>query len=187
MQALTAAANVELAAYPEKHRVFRAVLKAADIAQEDRHKIAHWVWAACPDLPDALLLADPEFVRAQNIAQARVTEVANKSLAKILMGDDLDLPAELQGVWDINKHEVWVYAIEDLQKSLMTLHEAASVLFYFRFYMQPLRVNQLGGAPPDIEELGTSDGALHRLSSLRLFQEALARVDSLGSRREMSR
>src|SRR5262245_30818200 len=83
MQVLVAAANTELKTEPEKHLAFRAVLKAADIAQEDRNKVAHWLWGSAPELPDALLLANPAFVRLQNIEQLRLSQNV-ESLAKFL-------------------------------------------------------------------------------------------------------
>ena len=56
------------------------------------------------------------------------------------LGDYL-LSADVQGAWDVNKHEI--YTVEDLQTSLLTLLDAANMRFYFRYYMQPLRIDQL--------------------------------------------
>ena len=183
-QVLVAAAKVELTTDAEKHRVLRAVLKAADMAQEDRNKIAHWVWGQCPELPDTLLLANPEFVRSQNIEQARVIEnpvTLAKFLSAGVFDEDDDSDNDLDKLWEINKDTVEVYSLDVLDRVVQTLVEANNVLFYFRYFMRPMSVNKLSSAvpppPPLLVELETSDGALRKLNSLRLFRVALARVD----------
>jgi hypothetical protein len=177
MQVLVAAANAELKSEPEKHLAFRAVLKASDIAQEDRNKIAHWVWGSAPELPDTLLLANPTYVRLQNVQQLRLSQ-NTESLAKFLSSGLANAEREeMDKLWEVDKDNVDVYTLQDLQGVVIKLVEATNVLFYFRYVLRPLKLNALAPEPPPIyQDLGTTDGALRQLSSLRLFQEALARV-----------
>lgn len=44
---------------PDNLKLLRAIIKVSESAQKDRDKLAHWVWGTSPQLPDALLLADP--------------------------------------------------------------------------------------------------------------------------------
>ena len=55
--AIDAAAEATL----DKRRlaVFRAVLKEVRKTAKSRHRLAHWLWAVCPDAPDSLCLIDP--------------------------------------------------------------------------------------------------------------------------------
>jgi hypothetical protein len=80
LDVLQAAAKAEFGEGSERYGVFVAVLKVAGRAQADRHKLAHWIWGHCPELPTALLLANPKAVRARNIARARLQDKRTISL-----------------------------------------------------------------------------------------------------------
>jgi hypothetical protein len=57
-KAVTAVAAVKLP--KEQQALLRAILAIARSVQKSRDKIAHGTWGVSPDLPDALLLADPK-------------------------------------------------------------------------------------------------------------------------------
>jgi len=57
--AIHAAARSALSARPNEYALLKALLKLAKTNQKFRDKLAHWVWAYSPALPDALLLMDP--------------------------------------------------------------------------------------------------------------------------------
>ena len=58
---------------PDRHAIFRDLLKLHSRAQDRRQPLAHWLWGSCNDLPDALLLLDPrdELRRAGKSKQAQ--------------------------------------------------------------------------------------------------------------------
>lgn len=58
---LLAAARSTLSA--DDNLLFRAVVKQVTSSAKDRHKLAHWLWGWSPQLPDALLLCDPAYMR----------------------------------------------------------------------------------------------------------------------------
>jgi hypothetical protein len=187
---LTAAVNVELREDPQKLLLFRAVLKAADIAQEDRNRIAHWIAGESPDLPGDLLLADPDFLRSQTLKQEILSEkYVQTSLAQALqkytpvnneqfdqqIEEEMD---EFKRAWDVDKDHVYVYTPTDLVTATERLLEALQAQLFFRYVLRPLNRLLDPGNPPDPEvtDFQTSDGALRRLNSLGLFQTAFARV-----------
>jgi hypothetical protein len=57
--AISAAAKHALRDRPVEHQLLRAVISIAKTNQKFRNKLAHWVWGYSPQVPDALLLADP--------------------------------------------------------------------------------------------------------------------------------
>ncbi|WP_422373305.1 hypothetical protein [Hoeflea sp.] len=44
--------------------VLNAILRLAKTNQKHRDKLAHWIWGICPDLPDAILLANPKNMKS---------------------------------------------------------------------------------------------------------------------------
>jgi hypothetical protein len=62
MSAMRAAAKAVLS--PELFETFAAVMFAVDCVQNDRNRLAHWVWGTSPELPDRLLLVNPESLKA---------------------------------------------------------------------------------------------------------------------------
>lgn len=45
----------------DQKEVFDAILMLVRQVGKERHKMAHWCWGSSPQLPDALLLIDPEW------------------------------------------------------------------------------------------------------------------------------
>lgn len=58
--AITAAAKSALSAW--QFGVFDVITKSSKSAQGERDNLAHWVWGYSNDLPDALLLIDPQYL-----------------------------------------------------------------------------------------------------------------------------
>jgi hypothetical protein len=73
MSSLAAAAKAALP--PDQFEIFAAIMSAVDRVQNERNRLAHWVWGTCPELPDRLLLANPEILKVQKI---RVKEHTTK-------------------------------------------------------------------------------------------------------------
>jgi hypothetical protein len=62
MTALSAAAEIKL--QQEFKDVFQAVMTLVRRVAKDRNKLAHWCWATSQEMPDALLLVEPEWKTA---------------------------------------------------------------------------------------------------------------------------
>jgi hypothetical protein len=60
MDALEAAARVSLVG--DDRRLFAAVLILVKRAGAKRNRVAHWLWGECPQIPNALILIDPDAV-----------------------------------------------------------------------------------------------------------------------------
>ena len=180
LRLLTAAARSHFGKDTEPYRVFSAALRVADIAQADRHKLAHWIWGHCPELPNALLLADPKAVRAQTIELTRMLDKRKDSLVYVLSVDDEERKQDevrISQLYAPDKSAIFVYEDGDFHRSTRDLGEALLALHYFAHYLSPLKLNPLSPPNPALEGLETSDGALRRLMSLRLFREVYARAD----------
>jgi hypothetical protein len=173
---LDAAAKAKFGADTEQYRVFDAVVRLTAAAQSDRHKLAHWIWGYCPELPESLLLADPQALRSRDIERERLLERRADTLGYILTVDDAERKQEddaINKLYEADPSAILVYGHADLQNALTNLFEAMNALAYYRYFVSPMKVNQLA-APlkPELADLETSDGALRRLNSLRLFREA---------------
>src|ERR1700704_773040 len=62
--ALEAAAKVALSA--EEFDVFKATINVTDSVQTPRNHLAHWIWASCLELPEAMLLAEPKSAKERD-------------------------------------------------------------------------------------------------------------------------
>jgi hypothetical protein len=65
MNAVNAAAEAVLSY--DQSEIFAAAMLAVDSVQLDRNRLAHWVWGTSPELPDCLLLVNPEVLKVQEI------------------------------------------------------------------------------------------------------------------------
>lgn len=63
--AITALADRNLDAL--RREMLRAIVRTAVTYSKDRHKLAHWVWGLSPNLPDALLLANPRVLASLDV------------------------------------------------------------------------------------------------------------------------
>ncbi len=76
MAALEAAARVSLS--PDDLGLFRAILVLVKRAGAKRNKIAHWLWGDSPEIPEALLLVDPEAVLLQHVNTKEFAQAIEK-------------------------------------------------------------------------------------------------------------
>lgn len=60
LAAINAAAASVLKDRDKELRVLRAILAIVKTNEKDRNKLTHWIWGDSPNLPDALLLVDPQ-------------------------------------------------------------------------------------------------------------------------------
>lgn len=167
--ALNAAAGAVLT--DPQLEVFEAVIKTATSAQKPRHKIAHWIWGSCSELPTALLLANPAYLRRQDIERELV---ANMGPAEIQEWVEQRKTPDFDALYEPNKNEILVFDLAELAGVASSLVDAGLALFYFRYYLSPEKPNkmlQLSDPDPMWKHLETSEGALRQLESIRLFRE----------------
>lgn len=166
LAALNAAAGAVLK--DAQLRVFRAVIKAATTAQKPRHKIAHWIWGTCSELPNALLLADPSHLRRQDI---EIDFVADMTPDLIEEWVEEGKRPEFDELYEPNKDAILVFDHAELIRAASDLLEAAEVLFHFRYYLRPSKYAAVVHSDdPMPEDFETSEGVLRRLMGIRLFQ-----------------
>jgi hypothetical protein len=92
----------------QHQRIFSAILKVMGRRYRERNKLAHWVWGYSPQLPDALLLADPRAIALR-------------------MGPKLDDPVD---------NHVFVYTEADFSRILAANEEIAQQAFLFNWVIQ---------------------------------------------------
>jgi hypothetical protein len=175
--ALNAAAKAAYEGNNEGYMVYAAVTGAAFSAGKKRHKVAHWLWGGCENLPGALLLADPDAVgrteKAHLIAQ-------DNPLDEPELSTEADVNAWLSKFqWDPSR--IYVYTDKDLQRDLADLEEVSTIMFWYRMYLRPHRteaqIDHLKTLGHESSPLGTASEALRQLSRLRLYQEARYRLE----------
>jgi hypothetical protein len=81
MSAVRAAAKAALP--PDQFEIFAAVMSVIECVQKDRNRLAHWIWGSCPELPDSLLLANPESLKTREIRMEEHTSRVKAHTSKI--------------------------------------------------------------------------------------------------------
>jgi hypothetical protein len=164
LKALEAAAKAALST--EEFDVFQAGIDVTDSAQSQRNKLAHWIWGSCPELPDALLVADPkahkDIDRELQLAleQAGTKGIKTAEMAKL-------------NRWD--SANIYVYREADLQRASRDLGDASQVAFLLVIYLDGLFCGRR--QPTNEAQAKMTRGHVYRqLSEIRLFREALARI-----------
>ena len=162
--ALRAAAKATLTC--DEFRIFDAVMSGARSAQSERHRLAHWHWGLCHDLPDALLLTDPKYLQMIRTKQHLTFRAAPGTFTL----------EEVDDAWNFDYSKILVYRSDDLERAKRDLIESRIIFAEFDIFLNPSLT------PQDVEQYGlapdhpsTRSGALKKLSSIRLFREALDR------------
>jgi hypothetical protein len=164
MLALNAAAKSALST--EQFEVFEAVLSVLETVQKPRNKLAHWIYGQCTDLPNAMLLADPQSLKEMHTARALIPALLASGKLKRGQSDK---------AFGVDRKSVFVYRKSDLERIKRDLTDASAMLVHFRYYLNPIftteaEIAKAGDGP------GTVSGSLRQLSTLRLFREALDRL-----------
>jgi len=177
--ALVAAAKAVLSA--ADYNVFAAVHSAAKTVEKTRNKLAHWIWGTCEALPGALLLAEPAGLVEMEKFHLQVYDNPLRFFASMNNEEWLR-----KGGFDPDR--IYVHRLPDLERDLADMHEVGTILFWYKQYLRPIfsaesikastEADLAAGQEPHEHTSGTSDEALRQLSSLRLFREALARIES---------
>lgn len=180
--ALNAAAESVFKDREPELEIFSAVVNVAISAGKLRHKLAHWRWGTCAELPDAVLLADPSALNEQTKELLRIRYAPPDAVEKTKRGWEDDL-----ALYSFDKSKILVYTRADLERHLDHLQQAMSVMYWYKAYLHPMHTDELIAElratheeiqipMPDEFTRGTSAEALRRLSNLKLFQEARVRL-----------
>lgn len=95
---------------PEQQALYHSIMHLMKQRAAKRDKLAHWVWGASRDLPNALLLADPRVMASAD----PLTPDYRKILAQ----------------------NIWVYEAEDFAEIIEGNNELAGYGFKFRWIVQ---------------------------------------------------
>jgi hypothetical protein len=160
-RAIEAAAKAALE--EREYDVFRAAMSVARSVQTPRNQLAHWVWAHSPELPDALLLAEPKSAKDGDREFTPALESGETDSEKISALNTFD-PAHVQ-----------VYREGDLQRARNDLEQAVQITFLTVVYLDGTfkgRIKPL----PWTHSTPSRDQLFQQLYDLRLFQEAWDRI-----------
>jgi hypothetical protein len=127
MGALQAAAKAALTVHELDS--FLAVMSITDSVQTPRNQLAHWIWGACQELPDALLLAEPKAQKERDRETILALEESDRR------GFDLDKMMKLN---TYDPSTVTVYRKGDLERANRDLAEADESAFLLCIYLDGL-------------------------------------------------
>lgn len=177
--AMTAAAKVKFGNGSDQYTAFKAVINVYLSASKIRHKLAHWRWGVSPQMPDALLLADPKATKPVLKTMSHMRSV--KPL------DGQNRPERTKSILEnitYDRSKILVFTIKDLERGLSDLEQSVLAFYHFDLYTNPLTTEQeasemklrMGPEFAKSIEIGTSAEALRQLSCLSLFREAHHRL-----------
>jgi hypothetical protein len=162
--ALMAAAKAKLT--EDEFAVFKAALGALDCIKNDRHRLAHWLWGTCPELPDHLLLVNPEHLRQRDIRREEFKATVTNHL--------LLEPDRMKEFYGYDLSEIQAYSKEDLERVKRDFSECTGMMVMLQVYLKPYLQDDdpIAGRIP----MGTRAEALDALLRQRLFRESLDRA-----------
>jgi len=155
----------------ENYERFAASLSVVKTMAKARNKLAHWIWATSPQVPEALLLGRPvklleKAVRIQ-MFQSEFVVKSPESKAKY--------PKDL---YHADLENIFVYRKADLEQIKNDLKQTAEILGCLLIGLKPsiIEPDLLAVLPPEFRKWFSSDEIFRRLSNLSLFAEALSRL-----------
>lgn len=127
---------------PREMEMFEIVVSFVGSALKERNRVAHWLWAHSPELPDAILLVDPAESLERQVA---LTEVFHE------LADVPPVPGRL----GYDRTKIMVYREHDLLGIVDRLERAQWFSDLFRNLanpqnLQPDRIYALLAAEPEI-------------------------------------
>lgn len=143
------------AALPEdKLEMFEAILPLIRRAAKQRHKFAHHVWGVCDELPEALLLVDPQHTLNFVVT---TTEFATGLQQAQSVGERYP---------EFSRDEIFVYRRSDFETYISETAEAAKLMHYLT-----IAVSTIWGKPEFIEHLHARPAFQTALERLRKKRE----------------
>lgn len=169
LQSVALEASAKAALSIEDFEIFKAAVSAANKVQTPRNHLAHWTWGLCRELPDVLVLFDPQMLRDRDFTVQHSLHTSEL--------DDIDL-AEHTKKYFFNDSASLAYSKADLERSLRDLVEAKNILMNLRYFLRPRVLELIGRYVPEmavpVEEIRPV--VLKKLNDQRLFREALAQI-----------
>ncbi|ANL45305.1 hypothetical protein AMC87_CH00571 [Rhizobium phaseoli] len=158
---------------PEDFESFEVVSAVVRSQIDVRNKFAHWIWGACEQVPDALLLVDPRYL----LGHAR-------HLQKVWTEDATEQDASAahekrMAAISYDFDRIYVYRTTDFDQCLRDITETQAMVDEFASMFNPqLRSLEEGLAVafPNSPRRNFYDEAKSRLGKRRLFSEALERL-----------
>jgi hypothetical protein len=163
--ALEAAARAALTTH--EFDVFRSVISVTDVVQKPRNQLAHWVWGKCPQLPDALLLAEPKARKEQDRRVLLAWRHADN-------GDPL--PEDIQQLYDYDPSTVTVYRLDDLERAKRDISDGAQVAYMLVEYLNDYNSGRIKANPNQASPEQNRKLLMLMLNRKRLFREAWDRI-----------
>ncbi|MGJ0532794.1 hypothetical protein [Methylocystis sp.] len=166
--ALDAAAQSSLSA--DDYRIFKSAFGAVETAQTGRHKVAHWIWGSASNIPGAVLMVDP----------TEFNSVAASAEAEFWGWQDAQ-----ENQKQIYASKIYVFNEDAFARFKRDLIEAEEIMRALGHFLNPSEPLSASIKNPGIVALlsrlspQTREGSLQKLSSLRLFREALGRMDAV--------
>jgi hypothetical protein len=97
-------------------------MRQAARAASHRNRFAHWCWAFCRELPNALLFIDPAVLLGHDMASGA-----------------LSAPFDGRGLLgDLDTSHVLVYREPDLKEAIEALRKASYCIAHFRMMLNPI-------------------------------------------------
>lgn len=144
---------------PEDFATFKIVDRLAKAASLQRHELAHGLWGTSPQVPSALLLADPQYVQGVFAQHAHFWSLPSHKKPD-------------PSVWPeagFDPTKIFVYREKDLLNIVRDFEQTASIVALFRSLVDP----QTGIFDQHLPE-PQRDAIYRQLSTQRLFAEALS-------------
>lgn len=166
---ILAAARASLAA--EDFEWLEAIASVYRMQMDIRNKFVHWLWGACEQVEDGLLLVDPRYMLGharQHQQEWKRTEMENSR-----SGEQHD---RLMAAMRFDFDKIYVYRKNDFDLVLRDVSETLQMIGEFAYIINPLTEtldNSLNRSFPGRQSL--IEKARQRLPNLRLFSEALHR------------
>lgn len=163
---IVAAAKAALSA--DDSESLEAIMSVVRTQIDHRNKFAHWLWGACEQVPDALLLVDPRYLlgHARRLQQVRRDIAATKEEFE-----------EIINAMNFDFDRIYVYREADFKSILHDFRETEGIVNAFASIIDPTVTEldeRLAVLTPRRETI--VEKARLRLSNQRLFAEALGRL-----------
>lgn len=159
--ALQAAAKAALSA--QEFAVFITSTKVAEAVQAPRNQLAHWIWGHSPQLPNALLLADPdaetERDRKLTLFLEQTDQVNRVNISEFVRLSTHD-----------RKDTILVYTEADLQRAKRDIKDAAEVAGLVTAYLDSLFRGRRK-VPATTNVAPTREALFQKLYAIRMFHE----------------
>jgi hypothetical protein len=151
---------------PEEQDFLEAIFWMQGTCSKDRSKIAHWGWGYSPQLPDAILLVDPEDAAQNHITNVEKMSAFRTKMLGALLGEK-EVKPEMP---NLSVEGIYVFVEKDFLQAIEHIQKLTEYVVGFTLIVQKNPLNK--------------DGRL--LARLSAEPEVRAFLDRLSARRKKS-